>query len=271
MPTGSDEEEAARRDDALMPRGMYRPPPISVFPGWLTSDARAELTAEGGPPLRERVLQIAARLGMPSRTSGLPGPLIDPAHQERLTYFDSISRLAAAVEARDAFTGNHLQNIQHYTVALAVSLGCEVEFVQGVSHASLMHDVGKVILPDSILIKRGPLTVEEREIMNRHTLVGERLLDAPGLETAREVARFHHERWDGAGYPDGRARREIPFSARIVAVADVYDALTSERPYKRAWDPPAALEEIQRLAGTHFDPDIVDRFGELWLKGELAA
>jgi GAF domain-containing protein len=155
---------------------------------------------------------------------------VDESHaRERDIYVASIARLAAAAEARDPYTGAHLDHLQHYTRAIVTAMGQPPDFGQD----------------------------------------GEKLLGGRYLEVARKVARWHHERWDGDGYPDGLARDEIPVCARIVSVADVYDALTSERPYKSAWDPERAYEEILRNAGSQFDPEIVDIFGELWRDGAL--
>jgi len=196
---------------------------------------------------------------------------VDESHaRERDAYVGTIARLAAAAEARDPFTGAHLEHLQHYARAIATAMGKPADFVQAVVLASQMHDIGKISLPDSILLKPGPLTFDEREIMKKHTVDGEMLLDGRHLEVARRVARWHHERWDGYGYPDGLSKAEIPVCARIVSVADVYHALTSERPYKRAWDPENAYSEILRNAGTQFDPEIVEVFGELWRQGALA-
>jgi HD-GYP domain-containing protein (c-di-GMP phosphodiesterase class II) len=195
---------------------------------------------------------------------------VDESHaRERDIYVASIARLAAAAEARDPYTGAHLDHLQHYTRAIVTAMGQPPDFGQAVILASQMHDIGKISLADSILLKPGPLTPEEREVMKKHTVDGEKLLGGRYLEVARKVARWHHERWDGDGYPDGLARDEIPVCARIVSVADVYDALTSERPYKSAWDPERAYEEILRNAGSQFDPEIVDIFGELWRDGAL--
>ncbi len=134
----------------------------------------------------------------------------------------------------------------------------------------MIHDVGKAQVPDVILKKPGALTAEERTEIQKHTVWGHELLvDNQEFETACEVARSHHERWDGTGYPDGLTGEAIPIAARITAVADVYDALTSVRPYKSAWTAREAIDEIRRLRGAHFDPDVVDAFLQLYDAGVL--
>ncbi|MEX2247249.1 MAG: HD-GYP domain-containing protein [Dehalococcoidia bacterium] len=185
----------------------------------------------------------------------------------------TLTMLATIVEARDTDAGAHLRHIQHYSRALAQRLGLDDQTTNELAYAAMIHDVGKAQVPDSILKKPGPLTVEERREIQRHTLWGSELLSASeeDFAMAGEVARSHHERWDGEGYPDGLAGTAIPLSARIVAVADVYDALISERPYKKAWPAEDAVAEIKRLRGTHLDPDVVDAFIDLCESGALSA
>ena len=142
-----------------------------------------------------------------------------------------------------------------------MGLGMSVQEAQNVGLASIMHDIGKIHIPDVILQKQGPLTKEEWEIMKRHAVAGEKILGTrPIYFLARQIARSHHERWDGSGYPDGLREYQIPEAARIVTVADVYDALTHERPYKPAWPQEEALAEMQHLSGSLFDPRIVEVF-----------
>jgi hypothetical protein len=182
----------------------------------------------------------------------------------------TLSMLATIVEARDTDAGLHLKHITHYSRALALALGASEAQAKEIAYAALIHDVGKAQVPDAILKKPGPLTADERTEIQKHTIWGHELLaDNQEFTTAGEVARSHHERWDGTGYPDGLAGEAIPFAARIAAVADVYDALTSERPYKRAWPSRDAIDEIKRLSGTHFDPQVVDAFLRLHEAGVL--
>jgi hypothetical protein len=186
------------------------------------------------------------------------------AQQSRQT----MGMLAKLVEARDTDAGAHLRGIQHYSRALALRIGMSEREADEIAYASMVHDVGKANVPDAILKKPGRLSSDEWRTMKEHTKWGDELLnESSDFETARQVARWHHEHWDGSGYPDGLAREDIPLPARIVAVADVYDALISKRPYKGAWPAEEAIAEIQRLAGSHLDPDIVQAFLDLWHTG----
>lgn len=188
------------------------------------------------------------------------------AQQNRQT----IGMLAKLVEARDTDAGAHLQSIQHFSRAIALYLGMSNREADEIAYASLVHDVGKANVPDSVLKKAGPLDRDEWAVMQEHTVWGEELLiENSDFEMAREVVRWHHERWDGSGYPDGLAGERIPLTARIVAVADVYDALISRRPYKEPWPAEKAIAELRRLAGSHLDPEIVDAFSTLWERGVI--
>ena len=182
----------------------------------------------------------------------------------------TLSMLATIVEARDTDAGMHLKHITHYSHALALALGHSEPQANEIAYAALIHDVGKAQVPDAILKKAGPLTQDERNEIQKHTIWGHELLaDNPEFQIAGQVARSHHERWDGTGYPDGLAGEAIPIAARIAAVADVYDALISVRPYKSAWAAHDAIAEIRRLRGTHFDPHVVDAFLQLHEAGVL--
>jgi hypothetical protein len=181
----------------------------------------------------------------------------------------SLRMLAQIVEARDTDAGLHLQHIQYYSRALALRLGMDDAEADEIAYAAMIHDVGKAQVPDSILKKAGPLTAEERQEMQKHTVWADSLLADDEFQSARQVARHHHEKWDGTGYPDGLAGEQIPLAARIVAVADVYDALISERPYKHAWPASEAIIEIRRIAGTHLDPHVVEAFVDLYATNVL--
>jgi putative two-component system response regulator len=174
---------------------------------------------------------------------------------------ESIRMLAFAAEAKDDDTGLHVQRIQDLTLRICKSLGIPPGESQKIGFFSSMHDIGKIHVPDAILKKRGSLTEQEWIVMKAHTLAGFKILGThPFYQTAREIARNHHERWDGGGYPDGLSRENIPLPGRIVAVADVFDALTHARPYKEAWPVERALEEMERLSGKAFDPEILEVF-----------
>jgi putative nucleotidyltransferase with HDIG domain/PAS domain S-box-containing protein len=181
---------------------------------------------------------------------------------------DAIFMLAIASEAKDQDTGRHVRRIQHLAELLARELGSDPKSAEAIGYAAVLHDVGKMHVPDHILQKPGPLTPEERSVMQEHTLIGERILvEKPFFTRARRIARSHHENWDGSGYPDGARRDEIPIEARIVHLADVYDALTSVRVYKPAWDPESAAEAIAEGKDQMFDPEIVRAFDSLYKRG----
>ncbi len=184
-------------------------------------------------------------------------------HELHASRLDLVRRLGRASEYRDNETGQHILRMSHASAQLARRAGWSEEAVDLMLNASPMHDVGKIGIPDGILLKRGALTDDERVVMQRHTLIGADILsgsDTPLLEMARDIALYHHERWDGSGYPRGLAGKEIPEAARIVAIADVFDALTSERPYKRCWPLEDALAYMQDQAGHHFDPELLTLF-----------
>ncbi len=176
---------------------------------------------------------------------------------------DIIERLAHASEYRDNETGRHIQRLSHFTGFLARTWGMSAEEADHIFHASTMHDIGKIGIPDRILLKPGSLTGEEWEQMKRHTTIGADLLKGGAsrlIQLGESIALTHHERWDGRGYPAGLRENQIPLEGRLVAVCDVYDALTSQRPYKQAWSDEEALAYIQREAGRSFDPDVVKAF-----------
>jgi len=172
-----------------------------------------------------------------------------------------LNRLAAVAEYRDDDSGQHIYRVAWMSARLARGLGRSPDEVEELYVAAPLHDVGKVAVPDRILLKRGPLTSAEHMIMRTHTTVGGQMLASssfPYVRTAATIALTHHERWDGQGYPRQVAGAAIPLQGRIVAVADVLDALVSRRPYKEPWPLDRALEEIESQRGKHFDPDIVD-------------
>ena len=176
---------------------------------------------------------------------------------------EGVMMLANAAEAKDDDTGEHVARIRREAERISQCMGLGDQRSRQIGLSSILHDVGKIHIPDSILRKPGPLTQAEFKIMKGHTLAGEKILGQTDFyQTAREIARSHHERWDGTGYPDGLQGEAIPLPARIVTVADVFDALTHARPYKPAWRRDQALEEMQRLENKLFDPDILRVFME---------
>ncbi|MGK7345288.1 MAG: response regulator [Candidatus Nitrospinota bacterium M3_3B_026] len=190
--------------------------------------------------------------------------------QLREANLDAIYSLALAAEAKDDATGNHVHRIQRYCQALALKLGISDTEAEEIGYSSIMHDVGKIAVPDEILKKPGKFTPGEFETMKAHTVNGEKILPSkPFFAMARRIARGHHEKWDGSGYPDGLAGEDIPLCARITAVADVFDALISKRSYKDEWPIDKAMAEMKRCSGSHFDPSVVDAMFELYDQGEL--
>ncbi len=176
---------------------------------------------------------------------------------------ETIFCLTKAAEYRDPETGGHILRMAHYSRHIAHQLGLDVAQQELLLEAAPMHDIGKVGTPDMILLKPGKLTEEEFTIMKQHAVIGYEVLNAsssPLLKTAAQIARSHHEKFDGSGYPQGLRGEDIPLFGRIVAVADVFDALTSDRPYKPAWQVEAAGDFIRTHSGTHFDPVCVEAF-----------
>ncbi len=178
--------------------------------------------------------------------------------------------LATVVEARDETTGQHLRHVETSATLLAQAVGLSEREAKELGEAAVMHDVGKAGVPDKILMKPGPLEAAEWDVVKRHTVLGEKILgDREAFTLARQIARSHHERWDGSGYPDGLRGEDIPLAARITAVVDMYDALRSERPYKPPWSPGEAFAELERAKGTQLDPALVDAFLALLARGDV--
>ena len=177
-------------------------------------------------------------------------------------YRETVAALASALESKDTGTRQHSQRVQRYAIELARAMDVELAEDPSAEYGFLLHDVGKIGIPDRVLQKPGPLDDSERALMQTHTLLGEQMLGNVAFLQGEgvRVVRSHHERWDGGGYPDGLSREEIPLGARIFAVADTLDAITSDRPYRGAGPWELAHEEILRESGKQFDPDVVDAF-----------
>ena len=177
-------------------------------------------------------------------------------------YHETVTALAGALESKDHRTGEHSQRVQRFAVELAQLAAPEVCDDESASYGFMLHDVGKIGIPDRILQKPGPLTSTERRLMETHTVLGEQLLRGVSFlrGSGLEIVRSHHERWDGRGYPDGCAGTDIPAAARVFAVADALDAMTSDRPYRRAMTWAAAGRELELQSGRQFDPAVVDAF-----------
>jgi hypothetical protein len=181
----------------------------------------------------------------------------------RQTQLEVVQRLGTAAEWRDGDLGHHIDRISHLCERLGRALGFDPERARMLATASAMHDVGKIGVPDRVLLKPGRLDEEEWALMRSHTAIGAAILAgsaAPLLQMAERIARHHHERWDGSGYPDGLAGEAIPLEARICAICDVFDALLSARPYKESWSLEGTLTEIAHQRGRHFDPAVTDAF-----------
>jgi len=196
-------------------------------------------------------------------------PLFESAVLQEIlltNYLEAIETLAVALEAKDPWTRGHSNMVTAYATATARKMGLDGKTLQAIEIGAMMHDIGKIGVPDDILKKPGQLTKEEFKVVMRHPEIGEEILKPmqhPLFEIPRNIVRWHHERIDGKGYPDGLKGDEIPLEARITFVADAYDAMTSERPYRDAMSAEDAFEELRHHAGTQFEPDIVEVLCEL--------
>jgi putative two-component system response regulator len=218
--------------------------------------------------------ELRARVGVGERTvrleralreysQGLESVVRWQTRMIRQTQEETIIRLLTALESRDEETGGHVRRIALFSAHLAKAMGWPAGDVDDLSLAAPMHDIGKIGVPDQILRKNGPLTAEEFETIKSHTTTGGEILgnsESSMLQMAHDIALYHHEMWDGTGYPQGLMGGRIPEAARIVALADVFDALSSDRVYRKASAPEQVLEIIGRGRGTHFDPQLFDRF-----------
>jgi len=197
------------------------------------------------------------------RTHWLERRIAEATSEIRLRERETLIRLARAGEYRDEETGNHVIRMAKYSRVIAEAIGITEQDAEVIEMAAPMHDIGKIGIRDEILLKPGKLTKEEFEVMKTHTTIGYDILkDSPSkfLQMGGVIALGHHEKFDGTGYPYGKQGNDIPIEARIVAIADVYDALVSERPYKNAWSMQAAIEYMESHRGKHFDPECFDAF-----------
>jgi HD-GYP domain-containing protein (c-di-GMP phosphodiesterase class II)/methanogenic corrinoid protein MtbC1 len=222
--------------------------------------------------LAAATMVLGWRLGE-SRRSALEQEVDGRSHELRralseleIAQTETVRRLSMAVEFRDEDTGAHIERIGRLSTLLAEQIGMDAEFCEQLSHAAPLHDVGKVAIPDAILLKPGPLTAQERAIVETHAEEGHRLLRGSSssiLELATTIALSHQEKWDGTGYPRGLTGESIPIEGRIVAIADVFDALTSDRVYRKAFPVDEAVQMIREQRGRHFDPVLLDAFMEV--------
>jgi putative nucleotidyltransferase with HDIG domain len=179
------------------------------------------------------------------------------AGPDRAARFRAAASLAKAVDARDAYTGSHSERVADLAARIALRLGVDREGVELTRLAASLHDLGKLAIPEEILRKPGPLSETERLVLERHPQIGFRMLESLGVDPVADWVLRHHERWDGSGYPDGIGGEEIPLGARIIFVADAYDAMISDRVYRGRLTDDEAIAELARCSGTQFDPEIV--------------
>ncbi len=220
--------------------------------------------------LESRLLQVS----LVYQSEQLEALVAERTMQLRENQLDSVRRLGLAAEYRDDVTGLHIQRVSRYSAMLAEALGQSPIYVEQISQAAQLHDIGKLAIPDAILLKPGPLTDCERQLMQRHVQFGAEILSGsrcPILRMAEQIARFHHEHWNGHGYLQGLKGDQIPLCARIVGIVDVFDALISERPYKPAWPVSKALATMQQSCGKQFDPHLFEIFLQLAPAESVAA
>jgi HD-GYP domain-containing protein (c-di-GMP phosphodiesterase class II) len=176
------------------------------------------------------------------------------------------------IEARDPYTKQHSTRVTKYAVSIAKALKCSQEEIEMLQVSSNLHDIGKIGIPDSILLKPGRLTDDEYEVIKKHPVIGSNIIGHFGMWAGeREIIKHHHERWDGNGYPDRLKGEEIPFPSRILSIADVYDALTSDRSYRKKLEDNVAVGVIAENAGSQFDPKILKVFLRLYERGKVAS
>jgi len=217
--------------------------------------------------LRNQIQLAAAVRRLDNQAAWLAGEIEKAVRQLREREEEIIFRLALAVEYRDNDTGDHTWRVARYSQIIAEALGLNPDLCHRIYLAAPLHDVGKVAVPDGILLKRGPLTPQEFAVVRTHSTVGRRILEDSAselIQLAAEIAEAHHEKWDGSGYPHGLAGEAIPLSARIVAVADVFDALTTVRPYKASMPAEEALRHLCADSALHFDPSCIAAFISRW-------
>jgi putative two-component system response regulator len=258
MITADDSAEVKRRALALGAKDFIRKPFDS-----------AEVLLRIRNLLETRFLYQTLR----DQNSELERKVIERTKELEESRLEVLERLAVAVEFRDDDTGNHTKRVAEVSATLAEAIGLPPATVELIRRAAPLHDIGKVAIPDNILLKAGPLTAPEFATMKTHTVIGSVMLADGRSELVRvsqRIARSHHEWWDGSGYPDKTSREAIPLEARIVAIADFLDALTHDRPYRPAWSLADTLEEIAARAGIHFDPKIAGALARIdWNAGPL--
>lgn len=258
-----------------IPEGSYLP--ILVLTGDLSTEVKERALASGAKDFltkpvasTEVLLRISNLLEtrhlhrrLQEQNQELEQRVQDRTRELEEARVEALERLARAAEYRDDETGEHTRRVGILSGKVSRAMGCPAKQVDLILKAAPLHDLGKIGIPDGILLKPGKLSVKEYEVMRAHTLIGANILSGskvPLLQLAATIALTHHERWDGHGYPEGLAGTDIPLVGRIVSVVDVWDALTHERPYKQAWPVEAALQELDHQRGRQFDSEIVTAF-----------
>ena len=252
--------DAAAARLRLDPLGLGGGPPVVAL-----ADGES-LDAADFERLRDMLELRAARARLAELEAIVASQALASFRDTEAVRVDTLERLARAAEYRDDNSPEHMQRVAALAARMARHLGQDDRAVALIRHGAPLHDLGKIAVPDSILLKPGRLEPEEFEVVKTHSVLGARVLADSGSEVlgvAEQIARSHHERWDGDGYPDGLAGEAIPLVARIVGVADVFDVLLHERPYKEAWTVEDAAREIRAGAGTQFDPGVVAAFDAL--------
>jgi response regulator RpfG family c-di-GMP phosphodiesterase len=230
---------------------------------WVSPPLLALVISTVGMVIASALFETTMRRRIAKMNALLEERVRERTQELRDTQLEILLRLGRAAEWRDKETGDHIHRIGVLTEQLALEIGMSVAEAELLRHASTAHDLGKIGIPDAILLKPGRLTDEERDGMERHTIMGASLLSgssSPLLQRAEEIAGCHHEKWDGSGYPNGLAGEDIPLAGRMCALCDVFDALVSRRVYKPGWAKEDAIAELRACAGAHFDPDLVAPF-----------
>ena len=266
---------ASAKPDAILALGAFgqalrgRLDPLNTGAGPPVVAAH-DVPGADGDALLDRLALSLDRHRLRARVRDLEGVLgtqaVAARHEVDAARLDALERLAMAAEYRDDNTWEHTQRVAAMAARLARRLGVGDAHVELLRRAAPLHDLGKIAIPDSILLKPDRLSDEEFEVVKTHAAVGARILagaESPLLQTAERIAASHHERWDGSGYPAGLRGDAIPLEGRVVAVADTFDILVHERPYKEEWTVEAAAAEIAQNAGSQFDPAVVEAFQEL--------
>jgi putative nucleotidyltransferase with HDIG domain len=225
---------------------------------WVAEQQYVDRSRESVAALRKHRDELAAantRLGKALATNQ------DLMRSMQRSYLSTITSLARTIEAKDPYTGGHTERVSDFATLLARELGLCEEDIRAIEVGAIIHDIGKISIPDGIINKPGKLTDEEFDTMRRHPENGSYIVSELELpDIVKHMVRSHHERWDGRGYPDGLAGEEIPLAARILTVADTVDAMTSDRSYRKALPIEVAVEEVRKLAGVQFCPQVADAF-----------